>query len=82
MKYRIVIPCQVMQEHPAKLGAWNRAIELTILDAESADEAMEQVQKALRNALEETNSGPYRKFDGTNVLSTFRSDSESPRSGK
>ncbi len=82
MKYRVVIPCQVMQEHPAKLGAWNRAIEFAVVDAESPDGAMDQVQEALRNALEETNRGPYRRFDDANVISAFRKDSEIPRSGK
>jgi hypothetical protein len=62
MKYRIVIPCQVTQEHPVKIGVWNRAIEFSVLDADSPDDAVEQAQEALQEALEETNRDIYRKF--------------------
>jgi hypothetical protein len=68
MKYRIVIPCQVMQEHPMKIGVWNRAMEFSVLDAESPDDAVEQAQKALQDALEEANRDIYRRFDESTAL--------------
>ena len=74
MRYRIVIPCQVMQEHPMKMGVWNRTIEFAVLDAESPDDAIEQVQGALQEALEETTRSEYRRFDEAGPLPVYETE--------
>ena len=82
MKYRIVIPCQVMQEHPIKMGFWNRVIEFSVLDAESPDDAVDQARTALHASLENTNRASYPRFDDPSSLMALETESESLRGPK